>query len=204
MTHLGDRIAALADGELGHAERDRALAHVAGCPSCRAALEEQRAVRTLLSSAAAPEPAPETMAALLSLAAPGGPLPPRSRRMPQGPVVPELPPPRRLARPWGAARVDGRRPTRQDSHRPGERAARRVRVATAGALSVAGLVLGTAFVAGGAGAPAPVVAPVSQLSVEHGRTATAVTVGDPGLGLMTGLTGSPAGSSGGPTSQPHR
>ena len=34
MTHLGDRIAALADGELGHTERDRALAHVAGCPSC--------------------------------------------------------------------------------------------------------------------------------------------------------------------------
>jgi anti-sigma factor RsiW len=202
VTHLGDRIAALADGELDHAERDRALAHVAGCPSCRAALEEQRAVRALLSSSAAPEPAPETMAALLSLAAPGGPLPPRSRRMPQGPVVPELPPPRRLARPWGA-RGDGHRPTRQDSRRPGDRAARRVRVATAGALSVAGLVLGTAFVAGGsAGAEAPVVPPVSQLSVEHGRTATAVTVGDPGLGLMTGLTGVP--SSGGATSQSRR
>jgi hypothetical protein len=204
VSHLGDRIAALADGELSHAERDRALAHVAGCRACRAALDEQRSVRALLSSSVGPEPAAETMAALLSLAAPGGLLPPRSRRMPQGPVVPELPPPRRLARPWGA-RDDGRRPTRQDSRRPGDRAVRRVRVATAGALSVAGLVLGTAFVAGGsAGGQAPDVAPVSQLSVEHGRTATAVTVGDPGLGLMTGLTGVPAGSSGGTTSQTRR
>jgi len=200
VTHLGDRIAALADGELGHAERDRALAHVAGCAACRLALEEQRAVRTLLSSSLAPEPAAETMAALLSLAAPGGPLPPRARRMPQGPVVPELPPPRRLP-PWGA-RDDGRRPNRLDSRRPGDRTARRVRVATAGALSVAGLVLGTAFVAGGsAGAQGPAVAPISRLTVEHGRTTTAVTVGDPGLGLMIGLTGSPLD---GTTSQSRR
>ena len=204
MTHLGDRIAALADGELGHAERDRALSHVAGCSTCHEALEEQRSVRALLSSSYAPEPAAETVAALLSLAAPGNPLPPRARLMPQGPVVPELPPPRRLARHWGA-RPDGRRPTRADSRRPGDRTVRRVRVATAGALSVAGLVLGTAFVAGGsAGGRAPVVAPVSQLSVEHGRTSTAVTVGDPGLGLMTGLTGPLAGSTGSTTSHSRR
>ena len=192
MTHLGDRIAALADGELSHAERDRALAHVANCAACRAELDLQREVRALLAAAAAPPPGPDTLDALLSLAAPGGPLPPRSRSMPHGPVVPELPPPRLGGR-WTHPRRrlgDGRRPSRADSRRPGERSARRVRVATAGALSVAGLVLGTAFVAGGTSAQAPVAPPVGQLSVEHSRTATAWTVGDPGLGLMSGLSGS--------------
>jgi hypothetical protein len=50
---------------------------------------------------------------------------------------------------------------------------------------VAGLVLGTAFVAGGAQSTTPVTPPVAELSVEHGRTSTAVTVGDPTSGLMT-------------------
>jgi hypothetical protein len=52
---------------------------------------------------------------------------------------------------------------------------------------VAGLVLGTAFVVGGSSGSStgPVVPPVAELSVEHGRTSTAVTVGDPGVGLMT-------------------
>jgi hypothetical protein len=176
MTHLGDRVAALVDGELGHQARDRALAHVAHCADCRAALEAQRAVKHALASAPVPQPGPETVAALHALAAPGGPVPPRARSMPQGPLVPDLPPPGR--RPRGA---------RQDSRRPGHRVARRARVVTAGALSVAGLVLGTAFVAGGSSsAPSgPVVPPVAELSVEHGRTSTAVTVGDPGVGLMT-------------------
>lgn len=178
MTHLGDRIAALADGELDHEARDRALAHVAHCAACRAELDAQRRVKELLATALSPEPSPATVAALHALAAPGGPLPPRARSMPQGPVVPDLPAPgRRL----GAMR--------RDSRRPGERrVARRARVATVGALSVAGLVLGTAFVAGGAAPSAstgPVVPPVAELSVEHGRTSTAVTVGDPGLGLVT-------------------
>ncbi|MGH8895408.1 MAG: hypothetical protein ACRDWY_19190, partial [Actinomycetes bacterium] len=51
--------------------------------------------------------------------------------------------------------------------------------------SVAGLVLGTAFVAGGAQTSSTVVPPVAELSVEHGRTSTAVTVGDPAIGLMS-------------------
>jgi hypothetical protein len=52
---------------------------------------------------------------------------------------------------------------------------------------VAVLVLGTAFVAGGqtAAPDGPVVPPVAELSVEHSRTSTSVTVGDPGVGLMT-------------------
>ena len=208
MTHLGDRIAALVDGELGHQDRDRALAHVAHCARCRQELDEQRAVRALLAGSAAPAPSAETVEALLSLATPGGPLPPRARTMPQGPLVPELPPPGRFGRNGPRASRDSRDPggsrraaNRADSRRPGDAAARRERRAgrgrlvAASALSVAGLVLGTAFVAGGADTGAgPVAPPVAQLTVEHGRTATAVTVGDPTFGLTAGLTGFPAGA----------
>ncbi|MET7613373.1 zf-HC2 domain-containing protein, partial [Streptomyces seoulensis] len=34
--HLGDRLSALVDGELGHESRDRVLAHLATCCRCRA------------------------------------------------------------------------------------------------------------------------------------------------------------------------
>jgi len=208
MTHLGDRIAALVDGELGHQDRDRALAHVAHCARCRQELDEQRAVRALLAGSPAPAPSAQTVEALLSLAAPGGPLPPRARTMPQGPLVPELPPPDRFGRAVGRmprasheSRGSRRAANRADSRRPGdaaasrERSAGRGRLVAAGALSVAGLVLGTAFVAGGAeSGGGPVAPPVAQLTVEHGRTATAVTVGDPMFGLTAGLTGLPTGA----------
>jgi len=177
MSHLGDRITALVDGELGHQARERALSHVAHCADCRVELEAHRAVKSLLAGAVPPDPPPATVAALHALASPGGPLPPRSRTMPQGPVVPDLPPPGR-----------GPRGSRADSRRPGGTGrARRARAVTAGALTVAGLVLGTAFVAGGApgASNVPVVPPVAELSVEHGRTSDAVTVGNSGTSLMT-------------------
>ena len=202
MSHLGDRISALVDGELGHRERERALAHVAHCPDCRCDLESHRAVKSRLAGAAVPRPSATTVAALHGLAAPGLPLPPRSRSMPRGPVVPDLPPPGRRRR---GARADSRRPggpgraarAGQDVRGGRAGAARRARVAAASALSVAGLVLGTAFVAGGAPASSdgPVVPPVAELSVEHDRTSTAVTVGDPGFGVMTtfdGVAGPPS------------
>lgn len=177
MTHLGDRVAALVDGELSHQARERALAHVAHCADCRAELATQRAAKELLLSAATPQPDPHVIESLHALAAPGGPLPPRARTMPQGPVVPDLPPPGRTPR---GVRTDSRRPG-------GRRPRRRAGVLTAGALSAAGLVLATAFVAGGSPSPAtgPVVPPVAELSVEHSRTTNGVTVGDPGTGLMT-------------------
>ncbi|NKZ03771.1 zf-HC2 domain-containing protein, partial [Actinomadura latina] len=36
MSCLGERLTALVDDELGHEERDRVLAHLAGCALCRA------------------------------------------------------------------------------------------------------------------------------------------------------------------------
>jgi anti-sigma factor RsiW len=44
MSHLGDLLSALVDGELGGAELDRASAHLAACPACRA---EAAALREL-------------------------------------------------------------------------------------------------------------------------------------------------------------
>jgi len=176
-THLGDGLAALADGELDQPDRDRALSHIAHCGRCRAELATQRSVKALLGGATAPGPAPHLADALLTIAGPGIPRPPRTRTAPAGPVVPDLPPPGR-----------GPRGARTDSRRPGAaRRARRAGVLTAGALSVTGFVLATAFVAGGSAAPGggPVVPPVAELSVEHSRTTGGLTVGDPTSGLMT-------------------
>ena len=190
MSHLGDRVAALVDGQLDHPARERALAHVAHCPECRRDVEAQRAVKERLSTAPTPQPPPATLAMLRSLAAPGGPVPPRARTMPRGPLVPTLPPPGRPAATWpGRPRPGARGPA---NRRPGGRPlARRARLATAGALCTAGLVLGAAFAVGGS-SPSTVVPPVAELSVEHSRTSTAVTVGDPGIGLMTGPQDDPA------------
>ena len=44
MSHLGHRLSALIDGELSHAQRERALAHLARCEPCRC---EAAALRVL-------------------------------------------------------------------------------------------------------------------------------------------------------------
>ncbi len=54
MTHLGEALTALLDGALPPAEREQALAHLAGCAECRAA--EARLRGALLALAALPPP----------------------------------------------------------------------------------------------------------------------------------------------------
>ena len=180
MTHLGVRISALVDGELPHDARERALAHIAHCTSCRRLVEAERAMKELLSAATPPLPSDRVLASLQALAQPGNPLPPRARAMPQGPVVPLLPPPGRGPR---GSRSDSRRPAGVGTAR---RTARRARYAAVGAFSVAGLVLVTAFAAGAPRQPeTPVVTPAAELSVEHTATTTGFTVGDPGLGVAS-------------------
>ena len=119
------------------------------------------------------------LASLTALALPGNPLPPRARTMPQGPVVPVLPPPGRGPR---GGRADSRGPSTYGSRTA--RRHQRARFAAVGSLSVAGLVLFTAFAAGAPARPTqPVVPPSAELSVEHTATMSGITVGDPGLGL---------------------
>ena len=50
MSHLGQRLSALIDGELGDAERDRVLAHLAGCDACRQDAIALRALKQRMHS----------------------------------------------------------------------------------------------------------------------------------------------------------
>lgn len=50
MSHLGERLSALIDGELADAERDRVLAHLAGCDACRQDAIALRALKQRMHS----------------------------------------------------------------------------------------------------------------------------------------------------------
>ncbi|MFB6806013.1 zf-HC2 domain-containing protein [Streptomyces sp. NPDC056387] len=52
--HLGDRLAALVDGELNHDARERVLAHLATCAKCKAEADAQRRVKSLFVESAPP------------------------------------------------------------------------------------------------------------------------------------------------------
>ncbi|MFD5329181.1 anti-sigma factor family protein [Streptomyces sp. NPDC127092] len=68
--HLGDRLAALVDGELGHDARERVLAHLATCARCKAEADAQRTLKNVFASTAPPPPSEGLLARLQGL--PGG------------------------------------------------------------------------------------------------------------------------------------
>lgn len=68
--HLGDRLAALVDGELGHDARERVLAHLATCGKCKAEADAQRRLKSVFAAAAPPGPSEGLLARLQQL--PGG------------------------------------------------------------------------------------------------------------------------------------
>jgi anti-sigma factor RsiW len=153
MSHLGDRLSALIDGELDGAERDRASAHLASCEQCRTEAAELRALKHKLSTLLSRAPAEAAMTRrLIAMTGPGGPLPPR-RRLP------------RLAPGPGDA---GRRETR----RPGPRGPVRRRYLVFGAVSLVVGLSTAAFTAGGGEAtPGPrITPPVEMYSVQHAIT----------------------------------
>ncbi|GAA2819518.1 hypothetical protein GCM10010441_49860 [Kitasatospora paracochleata] len=67
--HLGDRLSAYLDGELGHDSRERVQAHLATCPDCLAEAESARAVKRALNGTDTPAPSSLLMARLLAVAA---------------------------------------------------------------------------------------------------------------------------------------
>ncbi len=69
--HLGDRLAALVDGELNHDARERVLSHLATCAKCKAEADAQRSVKNVFARAAPPPPSEGFLARLQGL--PGGP-----------------------------------------------------------------------------------------------------------------------------------
>lgn len=79
MNHLGNRLAAYVDGELPRVTRELISAHLSMCSACRAAVEAEARTKTGLTRLGAPDPSAHLMGALLDLAAPGEPMPPRRR-----------------------------------------------------------------------------------------------------------------------------
>ena len=158
MSHLGDRLSALIDGELDGAERDRAYAHLAGCEQCRTEAAELRALKRKLSTLLSRAPAEAAMTRrLIAMTGPGGPLPPR----------------RRLLRLAPSPRAADRRETRRETRRPGSRGPVRRRYLVFGAMSLVVGLSTAAFTAGGGGEATPgprITPPVEMYSVEHAIT----------------------------------
>ena len=155
MSHLGDRLSALVDGELHGAERDRAYAHLASCEQCRTEAAELRALKRKLRGLVSGAPAEAAMTRrLIAMTGPGGPLPPRRRLL-------HLAPPA------------ARRETRGPGPRGSAGNAHRRRYLVLGTVSLV-VGLGTAaFTVGGSGEATPgprITPPVEMYSVEHAIT----------------------------------
>ena len=186
MSHLGDRLSALVDGELDGADLDRAHAHLAGCEQCRTEAAELRQLKRKLRELMTRElvdgaPAEAAMTSrLVAMTGPGGPVPSRRRRLRAGPG-------RRPAAGPGLSRS-------ADHADPGIRrtwlGARRRRYLVLGTVSLV-VSLGTAaFTAGGGGDAAPgprITPPVEMYSVEH-----AITTGEVPFPGPTAQSGSDA------------
>lgn len=180
MDHLGQRLVALIDGELDHDARDRVLAHLAVCGECRAEAEAHRRLKGMVSDLNGPEPPPDLLQRLRTLAEPGEPTPPTPPTAPDG-----------SGSGPGPARFDRRLPPR--SQRPG---LRRASFATAGVFCLAAAAAaGTvAFAAGDRSSGGPRVAPrVDRYAAEHAVTVSPASLTRPAAG-----TAVPAVTSGSP------
>ncbi|HSK54578.1 MAG TPA: zf-HC2 domain-containing protein [Jiangellales bacterium] len=191
--HLGDRVSALADGHLDHDERDRALAHLARCDTCRSDVEGVRQSRAVLADLPAPVLPERLLESLLAIgsttatgrswqepgsgAGPAGPAPP-SRTAGAGDRTAgagertAMPVPSRApgaGRP--ADRVDSRRPDNAASSR-GRARTRAVRAAAAGLIAATAVTLGVASLGApdGGTPPVAVVPPVERFTLEHARS----------------------------------
>lgn len=73
MEHLGERLSALIDGELGTADHERALIHLAKCESCRFEADMLRRLKRRLTGLGEPEPDLDFMGRLLARPGSSGP-----------------------------------------------------------------------------------------------------------------------------------
>lgn len=152
--HPGDRLAALVDGLVPEPDRSRLLAHLAGCPQCRAEYDAQRAVKGLLADLPGPS-APASLAArLAALADPNGPGPGLAASVPPPADEPDRPPRHRGL------------------------------VASAGLLSVLVLGLVTAYAVGGSPEGPAVTPPVSRFVREHAAVTSGVPLFEPVLSAV--------------------
>ncbi|HEX6527935.1 MAG TPA: zf-HC2 domain-containing protein [Streptosporangiaceae bacterium] len=193
MSHLGDRLSALVDGELGGAERDKAYAHLARCEQCRAEAAALRELKRQLRSLAVEQPEvavaeADVMRRLMAMSGIGGSQPRRRLRVPKPGLSRTalsrtgLPAPARGLRPPGTQPAGGRRP------QIGRFSQRHRRSLVVGAVTVM-VSLGTAaFTAGGGDTGSgPKVTPQMELySEEH-----AITTGEVPFTGTPGTPGNP-------------
>ena len=85
MSHLGDLVSALVDGQLPPTATERAHVHLANCRGCRELVEVERLMKARLIRLPAPAPGADLVGRLLSLGGPSGPLPPRPGHVPGSP-----------------------------------------------------------------------------------------------------------------------
>jgi hypothetical protein len=153
VTHLGDRAAALVDGQLTPEAVDRATMHLTSCRPCRDLVELERLTKARLAALVGPEPTPDLVGRLLAMGGPAGPLPPRPGYVPGTPRPQPVPLRSPVSTPVRTTTLH-RRPTpaTRPAGRPSLLTPRRTRLAAGvlGALSVMGV--GVAGVAVGAGA----------------------------------------------------
>ncbi|MDQ1294210.1 MAG: hypothetical protein QG608_2093 [Actinomycetota bacterium] len=194
MSHLGDRITDLVDGQLSAEAQERAHAHLARCPQCRASVEAERLMKARLAGMPAPEPSEDLTQRLLSLGGPQGPLAPRVGHVPGSPRPRPADRPGSADRPRSAQPVlvaagptrlsaarrrpfsrvlpvsprGSQRPPAGRTRRPGRT---RLAVAVLGTLGVFGLggVVHATTQAGG-DSPPTVVPPVDSFVLEHATT----------------------------------
>jgi hypothetical protein len=212
MSHLGERITSLVDGQLAVEPAERALMHIAGCPDCREAAETERLTKHRLAALGAPEPADRLIGRLLELAGPSGPMPPRSGHVPGSPRPELIASLTRVAvlgdreptRAGEPARGSARPPARRGSSRPPLARAvssatglsRMVRVSRTSRNRMAAAMVGAAClvgagvaggVANGGVATTQVVPPVDSYLLEHSATAGTLPLGD--QTVLWGLVG---------------
>jgi anti-sigma factor RsiW len=62
--HLGELVAAFVDGQLDYARREKALEHLSWCEACRAAVEQERWVKTRVQTLPGAEPSADLLFSL--------------------------------------------------------------------------------------------------------------------------------------------
>jgi hypothetical protein len=85
VTHLGERVSALVDGQLPVDATERAHAHLANCRDCRDAVEAERLMKARLRCLPDLGPGADFVSRLLAMGGPAGPLPPRPGHVPGTP-----------------------------------------------------------------------------------------------------------------------
>ncbi|NLT53091.1 MAG: hypothetical protein GXX79_00670 [Actinomycetales bacterium] len=161
MTHLGDRVAALVDGQLSPESCEQATVHVVSCSDCFQAVERERLTKARLVRLPAPSPDPELIHRLLLIGGSGP-------QLPQAKVRPGVVASGRGIPHHGAPAARSAHPG--PSGRPGSsrrvgRTRRRLTTAVIGTMSL----IGAGVV--GLRAPEPaVVPPVARFVTEHSAT----------------------------------